>query len=91
MDEWYKDPFQILMFYFGGAVITLTIIIAAMSMAASNKIENCYIQAVPNNSLPFGLYGNIDWRPDFSMGSFASVDAAVDAAAKMKCRMGEGI
>lgn len=77
-----------------GAVVALVVLSIvgfagtsiAMSIFASGKIDFCYIQSYSHSGIQsYSLMGFKDWRSDDHIGTFKSIDEAVDAASKLEC------
>lgn len=96
--KWLKRKFQIANFWawmvgvaLVGAIGGLVLYPAYMGITSSNTATHCYIvsgcgKGLTQNDCPcHTLKGAIDWRTDVTMGTFGTLEQAIEAAKVMQC------
>ena len=73
-----------------GAIGGLALYPAYMGITSQNRITHCYVTTSNVNTKNTGcpcvkLKGNIDWRTDATLGTYATLEMAIEAAKVLQC------
>src|SRR5210317_872194 len=94
---WRKRQFQVANFWawmvgvaLVGAIGGLAVYPAYMGITSQNRITHCYVTISNVNTKNTGcpcvkLQGNIDWRTDATLGTYATLEMAIEAAKVLQC------
>lgn len=70
-------------------IVIIGLFFIVKCVSTKDEIESCYINVFHQNSIgqEYKLYGYVPWHSDKNLGSYASLNEAVDAANKIQCKL----